>query len=78
MYSQQNDSQAYEILFQISNLSSVAGSDGDYDDHSDGQWQIGASVSLLLALSMVDGWVLGGFFCKLQALPFDTLVLFLH
>ena len=37
MYSQLNDSQAYEILFQISNLNSVAGSDGDYEDRSDGQ-----------------------------------------
>ena len=33
--------------------------------------QVGAPVSLLLALSMVGGWVLGGFFCKLQAHPFD-------
>ena len=42
-------------MFQISNLDSVAGSDGDYEDHPDGKWQSGASVSLLLALSMLDG-----------------------
>ena len=36
--------------------------------------QVGAPVSLLLALSMVGGWVLGGFFCKLQARPFLVLL----
>ena len=60
VYSQQNHSQIYEILFQKYDLNCLAGSDGDYEepaDHLDGglRGQIGASVSLLLALSMLDG-----------------------
>ena len=35
MYLQQNDSQTYEILFQISDKDSVPVSDEDHEDHLD-------------------------------------------
>ena len=50
-----------KFFFQISDLNCDVGSNGyceESADHPDEGRQIGASVSLLLALSMLDGWVL--------------------
>ena len=56
VYSQQNHSQTY-AFFQIGDLDCDPGPEWYYEDpmdHTNRGWQIGASVSLLLALSMLD------------------------
>ena len=58
VYSQQNYHKIYEIFFPRYDLNCDAGSNGyceESADHPDEGRQIGASVSLLLALSMLDG-----------------------
>ena len=57
VYSQQNYHKIYEKIFQRYDLNCDAGSNGyckKLANHSDEGRQIGASVSLLLALSMLD------------------------
>ena len=58
VYSQQNNHKTFGIFFQRFDLNCDAGSNGyceESADHPDEGRQIGASVSLLLALSMLDG-----------------------